>query len=154
MSKSLEASPLQARALALADLAGMKGVRSADVVAGEMALLSSDQQTKARKRIITSDVCHALRKVCRRGLMVAFHAPDGYRYFALAVLQAALALQTAAVGQSFDSVAMDDLPLNESSSDPIEQRADHESNSSLAVIEQQNSAGVIAPLHFEATAKT
>jgi hypothetical protein len=88
MSRSLQDSPQQIRVLALAENAGMKGIRSADAVAGELALLSEESRTKDRKHVITANVCHALKKLCKRGVLIAFRAPDGLRYFSVAVLRA------------------------------------------------------------------
>lgn len=89
MSRSLKNSPQQLRILALADRAGMTGVRLADIVAGEMALLLEDQRTKARKHVITANVLHALKKLAKRGIIAVFCAPSERYYVSTAALQAA-----------------------------------------------------------------
>jgi hypothetical protein len=93
MSRSLSNSPQQLRILALADRAGMKGIRLADIVGGEMALLPTESQTKARKHVITANVCHALKKLAMRGLVVVFCAPTERYYISTAALQAADAIE-------------------------------------------------------------
>lgn len=117
MGRSLSNSPQQIRILALADRAGMKGMRLADGVAGELALLPLDQR-KAKKRIITANVCHALRKLCRRKVMACFRAPNGRYYLSNAVLRA----EDAARNPQPMMIADDPQP-NEASSVLIEQHA-------------------------------
>lgn len=110
MSRSLSNSPQQFRILALADRAGMTGVRLADIVAGEMALLLEDQRTKARKHVITANVLHALKKMAKRGLIAVFCAPCERYYVSVAVLRAE------------DAIRNTPLSPIESNSNPIEQQ--------------------------------
>lgn len=133
MSKSIEASPQQHRLLRMAYLAGMKGIRSSDAIAGEMALLVPDQRTQSRKRIITANVCHALRKLCKRGVMVAFRAPnEGLRYVSVAVLRAEDAIRnTPAFGQTCEIMIVDEVqPAELIGRQPIEQHTAVESHPS------------------------
>lgn len=119
MGRSLSNSPQQLRILALTENAGMKGIRSAAAVAGELALLPLDQQTKARKHIITANVCHALRKLSKRGLLVIFTAPSERYYISSAVLRAEDAIRnTQAVGQTCEIMIVDEVQAAE----PIEQQ--------------------------------
>lgn len=105
MSRSLSNSPQQLRILALADRFGMTGVRLADIVAGEMVLLPTEAQTKARKHVITANVLHALKKLAMRGLVAVFCAPTERYYISTAALQAAAAIeQQKAAAPSLDSV--------------------------------------------------
>jgi len=138
MSKSLEASPQQSRILALADRVGMKGIRSPDAVAGEMALLPEDSRTKPRKRIITSDVCHALRKLCRRNAMAAFRDPSGPLYLSVAVLRAAEAIE--------QQSAIAPEPVPSQLNPPNEQQSQPANLSSLDSVDQTIAVGVQAAL--------
>jgi len=138
MSRSLKNSPQQLRIIALADRAGMKGIRSSDAVAVEMALLPPDQQTKARKHVITANVCHALRKLSRSGLLACFCAPDGLIYLSVAVLRAAEAIE--------QQSAIAPEPVPSQLNPPNEQQSQPANLSSLDSVDQTIAVGVQAAL--------